>query len=413
MRASRFNRVPRVEHLEPRQVLAASPASVALGEDGVLTIVGTKKDDRVAVSLVEDVLVVAVNGMKHEFSPCDVSSLSIDLGNGDDRLEIADDVAIDAWINGGKGNDKLRGGGGNDWISGGHGHDRLDGGLGNDHLAGEHGDDKLSGGEGDDSLSGGQGHDWLSGDAGNDDLHGDQGHDKLSGGDGEDTLYGAQGHDKLSGDAGDDVLYGEQGHDVLRGGDGNDFAYGDAGHDELFGDAGDDWLDGGDGHDKAKGGLGNDKLKGGKGNDVLDGNEGDNLLDGDEGKNKLKNGTEVDLDVPQDNFQPLIANLSSSGTASGAAYYERETTVNEEGSGGLETFLHIVVNGAAPDSLLDVLIGGALFAQLQTDSTGFGELRFSTIADQPGEQPFPDGFTLSAGALISVGDELTGQFELA
>jgi len=440
--------LPRVERLEPRQVLAAA-GFIGLDDAGLLTILGTNKKDRIDVSLSGDQILVALNGAKHSFAAASVTGLLVDGKSGDDSICVADSVLVDAVLRGGSGNDKLKGGGGSDQLFGGAGHDRVDGGGGNDSLFGEAGDDKLNGNDGDDALDGGSGHDHLAGHAGNDTLQGGTGHDKLSGGDGDDALLGGEGHDTLAGDAGNDTLgggggndkvkggdgddsllggaghdelfgdagndtlAGEAGHDKLKGGDGDDEVLGGAGHDELFGDAGNDWLDGGDGNDKARGGAGDDKLKGGGGNDQLDGNDGANLLDGDGGKNTLKNGTEVDFETmppppPVDDFQPLAADLATwngQGPSSGHAAWERQTT-----PAGLEKFLHVTVHGLGPDLYLPVFVNESWIGEIVTDANGFGQLKLSTIVDEPGEQPFEPGFTLAAGATVWIGESLTGSF---
>ena len=73
-----------------------------------------------------------------------------------------------AIINGGSGDDNLKGGNGDDIISGGGGDDFLQGKAGNDTLDGGSGDDKLHGDAGDDTLIGGQGDDFIHGGTGTD-----------------------------------------------------------------------------------------------------------------------------------------------------------------------------------------------------------------------------------------------------
>ena len=82
-----------------------------------------------------------------------------------------------ARIRGGRRDDTLNGGAGNDDIRGRGGDDTLFGGLGNDSLFGDRGDDSLSGGRGNDRLFGGAGDDSLSGGAGNDIIDGGAGFD--------------------------------------------------------------------------------------------------------------------------------------------------------------------------------------------------------------------------------------------
>jgi Ca2+-binding RTX toxin-like protein len=412
MRLNRRFCLLRGERLEPRQVLAAA-GFVGLDDEGLLSILGTSKKDRIEVGFEGDQILVALNGKKSSFAAADVVSLDIDGGSGDDCISLSDTVLLDAVIRGGNGHDKIRGGGGNDTLLGGNGHDSVDGGVGDDTLDGSQGHDKLSGGDGDDILTGGVGHDWLSGGVGNDTLAGDVGNDKLSGGDGDDTLTGGVGKDSLAGDAGNDSLDGGKSHDKLSGGDGDDNLVGAEGHDTIFGDAGNDWLDGGDGHDKLNGGDGDDKLKGGAGHDCLDGGAGVNLLDGDSGQNKLKNGTEVDFDTmpedpPEEPFQPMAANLTfwNSPDPKGTAIWERQST-----PGGLERFLLVVLNGLGPDLYLPVFLGDAWVGEIHTDANGNGSLKMCSIVDEDGEQAFPtEDFCVTAGLQIWVGEGLGGTF---
>jgi Ca2+-binding RTX toxin-like protein len=108
---------------------------------------------------------------------------------------------------------RLDGGGGDDRLVGRGGNNELFGGAGDDKLIARSGADLLDGGDGDDKLRGGSGKDLLLGGAGN---------DKLSGGSGEDLLRGGAGDDKLRGGAGDDILEGGPGDDRLNGGKGKD-----------------------------------------------------------------------------------------------------------------------------------------------------------------------------------------------
>jgi hypothetical protein len=85
---------------------------------------------------------------------------------------------------------------------------------------GGRGDDRLRGGDQADTLTGGQGNDPLSGAGGNDTITGGPGNDVLSGGDANDMLSGGDGSDLIVGGAGADVLSGGGGNDVLRAADG-------------------------------------------------------------------------------------------------------------------------------------------------------------------------------------------------
>lgn len=136
----------------------------------------------------------------------------------------------------------------------------IDGGAGNDTIRGGDLGNDLLGGDGNDVLVGGKLDDWLLGGAGNDRLFAgdavttftagdttaqnaaiavDGGNgDYLEGGDGDDELYGARGSDWLTGGAGVDRLIGGAGGDILAGGADNE--RGPNGEARILGGAGSD-----------------------------------------------------------------------------------------------------------------------------------------------------------------------------
>jgi Ca2+-binding RTX toxin-like protein len=166
---------------------------------------------------------LTINGSAASAGPSDqirVAAL-IDGGAGDDTIR-GGDLGND--LIGGEGNDTLIGGVLDDWQFGGAGNDRLFAGDVADPnsadveaLTGVDGGngDYLDGGEGDDSLYGGRGSDWLNGGAGVDRLYGGAGGDILDGGTGDDR--GANGEAFLLGGAGSDqyVFYYGGGNDVV------------------------------------------------------------------------------------------------------------------------------------------------------------------------------------------------------
>ncbi len=175
-------------------------------------------------------------------------------------------------VNGGHKNDtiignafdnKLMGMGGDDSIVGGNGVDNfvfsyyygnetIDGGAGNDTLKGEYGADSIDGGDHNDEIYGGYGSsgsslgngDTLRGGSGDDTIHGDLGDpnvgivlntelsiyntdDTLEGGSGKDILDGEFGNDSLKGDSGNDIIFGGHDNDTIYGGIDNDYLYGE------------------------------------------------------------------------------------------------------------------------------------------------------------------------------------------
>jgi len=130
---------------------------------------------------------------------------------------------------GGRADDTIRGGEGNDLITDEGGHNLLRGGSGDDTVQlGTFSDASVAkGGAGDDLLTSSNGSDFLFGNAGNDWLEGGRGNDLLRGGSGDDTLNGGEGHDRLFGGEGDDTLTGGLGADSFV------FRAGQTGHDTI------------------------------------------------------------------------------------------------------------------------------------------------------------------------------------
>jgi Ca2+-binding RTX toxin-like protein len=177
----------------------------------------------------------------------------------------------------------LNGGDGNDFLRGGLGGDSLDGGDGADLLRGGGGDDSLDGGDGADSLSGGAHADTAvytsryvplrvtlddlanDGEAGEGDNVGSD-VEIVLGGDSSDTLIGNERRN---------VLAGFLGYDRIVGGGGNDTLAGYWGADLLVGGPGDDALRPGAGRDRARGNAGMDRFRARDSRrDILDGGAG-------------------------------------------------------------------------------------------------------------------------------------------
>ncbi|WP_137702883.1 calcium-binding protein [Marimonas lutisalis] len=106
----------------------------------------------------------------------------------------------------------------------------LDGGLGNDILRGRKGRDTMTGGDGNDELDGGKGR------------------DRMEAGDGDDTMIGRRGLDNMRGGTGNDTLDGGTSNDILVGGRGNDVLIGGDDNDTIQGNQGDDVFVFADGH---------------------------------------------------------------------------------------------------------------------------------------------------------------------
>ncbi|MCA9103843.1 MAG: hypothetical protein KDA83_00375 [Planctomycetales bacterium] len=201
-----------VEVLEAKQMLSATAAVVL--KNGVLSVRGTERNDRIVVAEKRGLIRVSINGRSVNISNAGkaakasaVKRVEVSGLGGNDRIDVRT-LRRSAVLRGGAGNDTLLGGGRAD---------RLDGGSGNDTLRGYAGNDRILGGSGNDSIDGGSGNDYLDGQSGNDRIKGGTGNDVLQGGSGTDSLYGGSGNDRLTGGDGADRLFGEAGDDRLWG----------------------------------------------------------------------------------------------------------------------------------------------------------------------------------------------------
>jgi Ca2+-binding RTX toxin-like protein len=170
---------------------------------------------------------------------CDVAavtSILLDLGDLDDRVDVRDPMS--ALMLGGAGHDVLTAWSGNDTLKGGPGNDYLYGGPGNDLLLGGSGSDSIGGGPGVDTVSYADHLVGVNADA--------DGQAKDDGQSGEgDTI--ATDVENVSGGQAADILGGNGSANILDGGGGNDSLFGYAGADRLHGGSGFDYLNGGTG----------------------------------------------------------------------------------------------------------------------------------------------------------------------
>ena len=114
----------------------------------------TDADDEVHIRKTgSDEYAVTINGETHYYSAAELKALMkegyLNLGGGNDTLEVDENVDIDIIAHGGEGDDTLIGGSGNDRLWGQGGNDRIEGRGGDDVLGGWLGDrDVLIGGDG-------------------------------------------------------------------------------------------------------------------------------------------------------------------------------------------------------------------------------------------------------------------------
>jgi Ca2+-binding RTX toxin-like protein len=134
---------------------AVAEGAVTIDDQGIVRIGGTSAADVIRVTRTSDgsQLQVSIGGgvVSNTIPLADVSEIRVWGREGNDRLQLID-LAINALIHGGAGNDEITGGAGHDLIFGGGGNDTLTGAAGNDFLIGGDGADRIVGSAGHDIL---------------------------------------------------------------------------------------------------------------------------------------------------------------------------------------------------------------------------------------------------------------------
>ncbi|MBQ7567786.1 hypothetical protein IJT17_03175 [bacterium] len=225
---------------------------LGINPSDVIVVSGSRNGDEISVTSGGDdgSVVVNVNGTETTYTAEEAKRLLIDGGAGDDNIVIDEDIATGMHIFGGKGDDNIYGGSGNDFIVDDYGYN---------NIYGRGGDDTIRA-AGDDFL--GFGINNIFGGAGNDTIYGGDVVDYIYGGEGDDKIYGGGAGDYINGGNGNDTIEGGSGADTLRGDGGNDYISGGSGKDTIYGGAGDDLIYGNEGKDTIDGGAGSDVIAG-------------------------------------------------------------------------------------------------------------------------------------------------------
>src|SRR4051795_3070773 len=260
------------------------------------------KDDQGRLTIYEEGLTLAP-GCTYEYytAHCPMPARAeLHLGDGDDWNSFSSDypAALPVAVYGDDGKDQLQTYNASNVT--------LDGGAGNDLLKGWDSNDTLLGGSGDDEIQASGGADHIEGGDGNDKISGETYHDPapdyIDGGAGVDTvddwsIPDANSHppinvtmDGVANDGrpgeNDNVVNVEkiESHvsGTIAGGAGDDeftvYANIDEGNSTLLGNGGNDKLTAGDYQDTLDGGPGNDVLNAGFGNDVVTGGPGQDTI---------------------------------------------------------------------------------------------------------------------------------------
>lgn len=260
-------------------------------------------DEAGMLTIYEENLVLATGCTFDHQAHCPMPGrVRLELGDGDDWNSFSSDYpkALPVTVLGGDGKDQLQTyGADNATLDGGGGNDILKGWQSNDTLLGGAGDDEVNASGGNDHVEGGEGNDTLSPDTyygpGNDYVDGGPGIDTVNDWSIPDADYhppvavsmdGAANDGRASAGEVDNVLNVEKIElsvsATLSGSEGDDefrvWANVNEGNSTLLGNGGNDKLTAGDYQDTLDGGAGNDVINGGFGNDVLTGGPGQDTI---------------------------------------------------------------------------------------------------------------------------------------
>jgi Ca2+-binding RTX toxin-like protein len=340
-------------------------------------------------------------------------TVTANLDAGDDDFTATGGQAV--IVNGGDGNDNLKGAGGKDTLHGDANNDTLTGNGDTDTVQGGDGADIVfGGGDANDVLDGGIGPpDTLTylgvatpvtvnldagAPAGTDSA---TGFEIVTGGSADDVLIGDGLAQTLSGGPGDDLLEGRGGVDTIHGdgedpgGDGDTASFADhatpvngsvsgptvaednvSGIENLTGGTNDDTLSGDGLSNTLKGGPGSDTLQGGAGIDTLDG--GADGATGDTASYAERNTTviaSVDGGLPGEDTYVSIENITGGG---GDDMLTGNGSINRlSGGNGAD----IIVGGGDPN---DILVGGA---DLSTDTLTYASVPTPVVVNLSGAGP--------------------------
>ena len=196
--------------------------------DGVLVVGGTPRADRIEFRSRSRgrVIEVRVNGQRlGRFDADALTALAAFGESGSDNISVRGLGHLPVELDGGPGNDVIRGGTGPTVVRGGPGHDRILTGNSDDVVIDHHGRNRIHSGGGDDEIETGPGDDWINSGSGDDNIHS---------GPGDDTVFAGVGDDIVAAADGADLVFGWRGRDVLIGGDGRDTLFAGPGEDLLI-----------------------------------------------------------------------------------------------------------------------------------------------------------------------------------
>ena len=150
------------------------------------------------------------------------TSINIFLQGGNQNIQLANSLTINAVVTAGKGNDNITLGNGNNIVTVGNGNDNIQAGSGSNTVMAGNGNDNITLGNGNNIVTVGNGNDNVQLGDGNDNVMVGNGNDNVSAGNGSDVIVEGNGNDNVSAGNGSDLVVGWLGQHNIRLGNGND-----------------------------------------------------------------------------------------------------------------------------------------------------------------------------------------------
>ena len=134
------------------------------------------------------------------------STIYVFLQNGNDNVQLANTLTINAVVTAGNGNDNVALGNGSNTVTLGNGNDNVQAGDGNDTVTVGNGNDNVQAGDGNDTVTVGNGNDNIQLGNGSDVIVEGNGHDNVTAGNGADLVVGGLGQHTIQLGNGNDIL---------------------------------------------------------------------------------------------------------------------------------------------------------------------------------------------------------------
>ena len=226
------------------------------------------------------------------------TAINIIMYAGNDNIQLAPTLTINAKISAGNGNDNVQLDAANAAVIIGNGNDNVQAGNGNNTVTLGNGNDNINAGNGNNTITAGNGNDNVSLGYGSNVVTLGNGNDNINAGNGNNTITAGNGNDNVSLGLGNNVVTLGAGNDNVNAGLGSNTVTLGNGNDNVSLGSGANTVMVGNGNDNINAGNGNNVIVEGNGNDNISAGNGDNLIVAGLGQHNVNagNGSNILID---------------------------------------------------------------------------------------------------------------------